>query len=453
MPSSTKQSNNTLLGHPKGLFILFLTELWERFSFYGMRAILVLFLVDNVRGGFGWSEGYALDIYGYYVMAVYVLGVPGGMLADRYLGERLAVLWGGLLQCVGHFLLAIGTQSIFILGLGFIVLGTGLLKPNISTMVGALYEQGDSRRDSGFSIFYVGINVGSLLAALIVGSVGEYYGWHYGFGLAGVGMVIGLLTFRLGSKYLGTAGQKPQHINTLKATQHGSLQETFTKEEKDRLIVLTLCFAAFFVFIMAFEQAGGLLNLYAKSHINRYILGWELPTSIFQGLNPIFVILFGPVVPLIWSAMAKSGKPANATFKIGMGNIITGIGFLFMVGAALQKQGVPTGKASMHWLINTYLFHTIGELCLVPIVLSFITKVAPDRVRASMMGLFWFTAGIAGWAASKLGGQVTSLGDINVFVLIFAITVLLGLPFILFNKRLMTLTHGSAAEIESAGEG
>lgn len=453
MPLSTKQASTTLLGHPKGLFILFLTELWERFSFYGMRALLVLFLVDNVRGGFGWSQNAALNLYGINFMAVYVLGIPGGILADRYLGERAAVLWGGIFQCIGHFLLAVGTQSIFIVGLGFIAIGTGLIKPNISTMVGALYEQGDPRRDSGFSIFYVGINIGGFLAPFIIGVIGERYNWHYGFGLAGVGMLIGLLTFWLGSGYLETAGQPPQRTNKSGATQDGLTKGNFSKAEKDRLIVLAFCFIAFFVFNLAFEQAGGLLNLYAKSHINRHIFGWETPTSIFQSVNPAFVILLGPIVPLVWNAMAKSDKPANAILKMGVGNIITGIGFLFMVGAALQKQSSPVERASMHWLINAYLFHTIGELCLTPVALSFITKVAPARVRSSMMGFFWFTAGIAGWAASKLGGQVTSLGDINVFILIFAITVLLGLPFILFNKRLMILTHGSAEEIESAGEG
>ncbi|MEL6607004.1 MAG: peptide MFS transporter, partial [Bacteroidota bacterium] len=425
----------------------------ERFSFYGMRAILILFLVDNVRGGFGWSENTALSLYGINFMAVYVLGIPGGILADRYLGERAAVLWGGIFQCIGHFLLAVGTQPIFILGLGFIAVGTGLIKPNISTMVGALYEQGDPRRDSGFSIFYVGINVGAVLAPFIIGAIGERYSWHYGFGLAGVGMLIGLFTFWWGGSYLGTTGQKPQRINKLRAAQASLTTGNFSKSEKNRLMVLTFCFMVFFTFCLAFEQAGGLLNLYAKSHINRYIFGWEIPTSIFQSVNPAFVILLGPVIPMIWNSMAKDDKSTNAILKMGVGNVITGIGFLFMVGAALQKQSSPVEKASMHWLINAYLFHTIGELCLTPVVLSFITKVAPTRIRSSMMGLFWFTAGIAGWAASKLGGQVASLGDINVFILIFAITVLLGLPFIFFNKRLMTLTHGSAEEIESAGEG
>lgn len=453
MSLSTKQLNATLLGHPKGLFVLFLTELWERFSYYGMRALLVLFLVDNVKGGFGWSEAAALQLYGTYLLMVYMLGVPGGVLADRYIGQKTAVVWGGILQCIGHFMLAIGIETIFIAGLGFIALGTGLIKPNISTMVGELYQQGDHRRDSGFSIFYVGINIGALLAPIVIGTIGEIYGWHYGFGLAGLGVLIGLLTFSLGKRHLGTAGQKPQCSNKLRTSQQSLLERGFTKKEYDRLLVLALCFIAVFAFFIAFDQAGGMMNLYTESYIDRHVFGWQIPTSIFQSVNPAFVILLGPIVPLVWARLARGPKPINAIFKMGVGNIIIGIGFLFMIGAALERHSSPVDKASLHWLINAYLFHTLGELCLTPIALSFITKVAPERMRSSMMGLFFATIGISGWVGSKLGAQTASLGDITVFKLIFIITVLLGIPFILFNRRLMTLTHGSAEEVESAGEG
>lgn len=447
MSLSTKQSTPTLLGHPKGLFILFLTEMWERFSFYGMRAILVLFLVDQVKGGFGWSEASALKLYGINLMLVYVLGIPGGALADRYIGQKSAVLWGGILQCIGHFLLALGNEAIFILGLGFIAVGTGLIKPNISTMVGGLYQQGDVRRDGGFTIFYVGINIGALLAPLIVGFIGEVYGWHYGFGLAGFGILIGIITFLGGKQHLGDVGKKPQRINKAKAGSPVRMNLTFTREEKDRLFVLVVCLIAVCAFFAAFEQAGGLMNLYAEKYTNRHVLGWEVPASIFQGLNPAFVMLLGPIVPIIWAGLAKRHRHISSIFKMGVGNIIIGLGFLFMVGAALQKQASPIEQSALHWLVSAYFFHTLGELCLSPVSLSFITKVAPKRVKSSMMGVYFAAIGIAGWLAGKLGEQSVSLGDLTVFKLIFAITVLLGIPFIIFNRRLMKLTHGSEQTI------
>ena len=443
MRLSTQKDTSTLLGHPKGLFILFLTEMWERFSFYGMRAILVLFLVDNVRGGFGWSEAAAIKLYGINIMMVYVLGIPGGALADRYIGQKAAVLWGGILQCIGHFLLALSSESIFIVGLGFIAVGTGLLKPNISTMVGALYEKGDIRRDGGFTIFYMGINLGATLAAVIVGSVGELYGWHYGFGLAGIGMLIGISTFLSGQKHLKNVGRKPQKRNKEKTSSIASKRFTFTKEEKDRLFVLFICFIAIYTFFVAFEQAGGLMNLYAKKYTNRYVLGWEVPASMLQGLNPAFIVFFGLLVEMLWVKLTRRYKHISSLYKMGVGNIIVGVGFLFMVGAALQKESALTGQSNLSWLVVAYLFHTIGELCLSPVALSFITKVAPKRVRSSMMGIFFAVLGTAGWTASELGAQAASSGDLMIFKLLFFGTVLLGILFIIFNKKLMRLTHGS----------
>jgi proton-dependent oligopeptide transporter, POT family len=443
MSSSIHKDASTLLGQPKGLFVLFLTEMWERFSFYGMRAILVLFLVDHAKGGLGWSEAAALKLYGINFMMVYVLGIPGGALADRYIGQKTAVLWGGILQCIGHFLLALSSGFIFIVGLGFIAVGTGLLKPNISTMVGGLYKKGDIRRDSGFTIFYMGINIGGMLAATIVGFVGEVHGWHYGFGLAGLGMLIGIITFLSGQKHLGAVGAKPQKRNKERAGSVITMRPTFTKEERDRLYVLCMCLIAVCAFFVAFEQAGGLMNLYAKKYTDRHVFGWEVPASIFQGLNPAFVILLGPIVAVLWTRLAKRYKHISAIYKMGVGNIIVGIGFLFMIRAVLQKQSSLTGQSDLHWLVIAYLFNTIGELCLSPVFLAFITKIAPKRVRSSMMGIFFAVVGIAGWLAGHLGAQSVLLGHLTVFKLLFFITVMIGLPFIIFNRKLSRLTHGS----------
>lgn len=343
MSSSMHKDTSTLLGHPKGLFVLFLTEMWERFSFYGMRAILILFLVDHVQGGFGWPEADALKLYGVNLMMVYVLGIPGGILADRYIGQKNVVLWGGIMQCIGHFLLTLRSESIFMVGLGFIAMGTGLLKPNISTMVGALYEKGAIRRDSGFTIFCMGINIGGMLAAAIVGFVGEVYGWHYGFGLSGFGMLIGMVTFLSGQKHLEQIGTKPQKRNVERAGRVITMRPNFTKEEKDRLSVIFMCLIAVCAFFMAFEQAGGSTNLYAKKYTNRHVFNWEMPASIFQSLNPTFVALLGPIVAILWTWLAKRYKHISSVYKMGVGNIIVGIGFLFMVGAALQKKQLAYG--------------------------------------------------------------------------------------------------------------
>ena len=444
MSRTTVSSNASFLSHPKGLFVLFFTELWERFSYYGMRAILILFLVANVaRGGFGWSEEDALTLFGIYTMMVYVTGIGGGIISDRYLGQKLAVLWGAILQCIGHFLLAFQGKETFFIGLVAIIIGVGLMKPNVSTMVGGLYKKGDERRDGGFTIFYMGINIGALFAPLIVGFIGEVYGWHYGFGLAGIGILVGIITFLLGQKYLKEVGNRPQKALRLEKSHAPKLHNSFTKEEKDRLVVLAISFIAVLVFFMAFEQVGGLMNLYAHDYTNRYILGWEVPASMLQSINSIFIVSLAPLVAAFWFKITKKYKNISSIYKIGVGNIIVGIGFLCMVGAALQKRYTFPEESALYWLVGAYFFHTLGELSLSPVSMSFITKVAPKHIVGSVMGIFFAVVGVANFIASRVGRLAISLGDLTTFQFIFFVTVLTGALVVIFNKKLIKLTHGS----------
>ena len=294
-----------LLGHPVGLFILFFTELWERFSYYGMRAILVLFIVDSVQnGGMGWTDENALALYGWYTMLVYLMSVPGGILADRALGQKKTVFLGGVLLVLGHSILAVPTDWAFFMGLSLIVLGVGGLKANISTMVGGLYRPGDPARDKGFTIFYIGINIGAASASLLVAYVGEKIGWHYGFGLAGIGMLIGQIVYMAGQKYLKGVGD---YVQSEKSSD-GVKAKPLTKIEKDRIVVLLISFLIVIVFWGAFEQAGGLLNLYAKQKVDRSIGGFVIPAGWFQAANPIFIIIFGTVVAAFWHKMRMKGK-------------------------------------------------------------------------------------------------------------------------------------------------
>ena len=304
MRTTLKQAHQKeLFGHPVGLYILFFTEMWERFSYYGMRAILVLYLITETTDrnpGLGWTNMEALALYGWYTMLVYVASIPGGIIADRLLGQKKAVIVGAVLLVIGHSILAIEQMWAFYTGLGFIIAGVGMLKPNISTMVGGLYPKGDIRRDKGFTIFYIGINIGAFLSSLIVGYVGEVYGWHYGFGLAGICMLLGLLQFVLGQKYLVGVGDylgKSTNVEDQEA-----LKRPLNKIEKDRVIVLVLSFLMVIVFFGAFEQAGGLMNIYASEKTNRMLMGWEVPASWFQSLNAFFIIALGALVANFWAS-------------------------------------------------------------------------------------------------------------------------------------------------------
>jgi POT family proton-dependent oligopeptide transporter len=286
-----------LFGHPVGLYVLFFTEMWERFSYYGMRAILVLYLVGKtdamnewgvMNPGLGWEKGDALALYGWYTMMVYVMSVPGGYIADKFLGQKKSVLIGGVLLLIGHSTLAIEQMWAFYTGLTFIVLGVGMLKPNISTMVGGLYKQGDIRRDKGFTIFYIGINVGAFISSLVVGFVGEVYGWHYGFGLAGIGMGLGLLQYMFGLKYLSQVGN---YLGDSKDNKE-VMKAPLTKIEKDRVVVLLISFLLVILFWGAFEQAGGLMNIYTMENTDRFIGTWQVHASWFLSINAMFIIFF-----------------------------------------------------------------------------------------------------------------------------------------------------------------
>ncbi|WP_461302646.1 peptide MFS transporter [Aureisphaera sp.] len=440
--STTLQNQKQLFGHPVGLYVLFFTEMWERFSYYGMRAILVLYLVAEAtadNAGLGWSNGDALSLYGTYTMLVYVASIPGGWIADKFLGQKKSVLYGGILLVAGHSILAVEELWAFYTGLGLIVSGVGMLKPNISTMVGGLYQQGDIRRDKGFTIFYIGINIGAFLAALIVGYVGEVHGWHYGFGLAGIGMALGLIQYLAGQKHLKLVGNFLGTSENLEEKE--AMKKPLTKIEKDRVVVLFISFLLVIVFWGAFEQAGGLMNIYASEKTNRMLMGWEVPASWFQSLNAMFIIFLGTSVAAYWAMRKLKGKVSTSLFKMIIGLIIMGTGFFFMTAAAGQYES--NGASAMYWLVLAYLFHTVGELCISPVALSYITKLAPLKYASLMMGVYFAMTGFGNKLAGLLGEASESLGEFTIFTGIAVFCVSFGLLVMIFRKKLEALTHGA----------
>ncbi|MCP4802859.1 MAG: peptide MFS transporter [Bacteroidetes bacterium] len=431
-----------IFGHPTGLYVLFFTEMWERFSYYGMRAILVLYLVaatNDGNAGLGWTNVEALALYGWYTMFVYVASIPGGWIADKFLGQKKSVLYGGILLVAGHSILAVEEMWAFYTGLGLIIGGVGLLKPNISTMVGGLYKQGDIRRDEGFTIFYIGINVGAFLSALIVGYVGENYGWHYGFGLAGIGMAAGLIQYVLGQKHLQNVGNFLGASNDVSDKE--AMKKPLTKIEKDRIVVLFISFLLVIVFWGAFEQAGGLMNIYASEKTDRMLMGWLVPASWFQSLNAMFIIFLGTSVAVFWAKRKLQGKLSTSLFKMIIGLIIMGSGFFFMTAAAGQYES--DGSSAMYWLVLAYLFHTVGELCISPVALSYITKLAPVKYASLMMGVYFAMTGFGNKLAGVLGEASDSLGEYTIFTGIAAFCIIFGGLVLLFRKKLEALTHGA----------
>lgn len=452
--------NATFMGHPRGLATLFFTEMWERFSYYGGRALLMLFMTYAItEGGMGLTETKAGAIYGLYTGAVYLLCLPGGWVADRLIGQQNAVYYGGILISLGNFMLAVPSEAMFYLGLVVIVLGTGLLKPNVSAIVGQIYKDDTgARRDAGFSIFYMGINLGAFIAPLIAGTVGENYSWRMGFAVAGAAMLLGVIQYKLTSKYLGDAGLRPYHTTTETrrlewygvwaglgllalaivliatgiwqpnivglATNVGVIIVSIAvfffgsvllfgklaAVEKKRVAVIAIFFLAAAMFWSGFEQAATTFNLFADRYTDRSLLGGFFradvhPTTWYQSLNPVFIIILSPVFAWIWVELGKRNLEPSAPLKFSLGLIQLGLGFGIMAAAAgiVVSTGMP---AAPTWLLLTYLIHTTGELCLSPIGLSAVTKLSPPRYVGQMMGTWFMGASLGNLIAGLIGGHV-----------------------------------------------
>jgi POT family proton-dependent oligopeptide transporter len=427
-------------GHPAGLYLLFFTEMWERFSFYGMRALLVLYLVAGPdRGGFGWNQTDALHLYGWYIGLAYLTPMFGGFMADRFLGQRKSIMFGGTLMIAGHFLMAFPGAAAFYGALALLIFGNGFFKPNISTMVGKLYKDGDPRRDGAFTIFYMGINIGAFAAPLVCGTLGEKVGYHWGFAAAGVGMTLGVILFALLSqRFLGDIGKLP----TRTAATEKAAATPLTKDEVDRVSVI-IVLSAFTIFFWAtFEQAGGLMNLYTDAKVDRFLFGWEVPTTWFQSVNSFFIITLGPIFAWLWTSLGRRGKEPPTPAKFAFGLMTLSIGFVAMVFAAKQSEAL--GKAHMGWVIAAYMFHTIGELCVSPVGLSAVTKLAPLKFASLMMGVWFLSNAIADKLSGTIGAYSEKLGEVQVFGGIAVVTFVGGLVLLSITKPLVVRMHGRA---------
>jgi POT family proton-dependent oligopeptide transporter len=436
-------------GHPAGLFLLFTTEMWERMSYYGMRALLSLYLADKTRGGFGWNDEQTLALYGWYTGLVYLTPVAGGYLADRFIGQRRSVLIGGVLMMIGQFLLAVPGLSFLYAGLGMLIIGNGFFKPNISTMVGGLYRQGDPRRDSAFTIFYMGINLGAMLSSFVCGTIGEKVSWGAGFASAGVGMALGLVTFlSLANKLLGDVGKSPTQPASAASGPAGAIvnaedYKPLTSHEIQRIAVIVILSLFVIVFWAGFEQAGGLMNLYTERKVDRMVLGWEVPTTWFQAVNAIFIVGLGLPFAAMWTGLGRRGKDPSSPTKMGLGLLLLALGFVLMLGAV--NQASAHGKASMGWLIGAYLLHTMGELCLSPIGLSMVTKLAPKRYASLLMGIWFLSNAAANKLAGTIGGMASKLGEYAIFGGIAATTAVAGLILLAISPILKRMMHGADA--------
>ncbi len=483
------RADTSFYGHPRGLATLFFTEMWERYSYYGTRALLILFMTAGVAtGGLGFNVVKAGAVYGFYTAMVYLLTLGGGWVADRIIGQQRAVLYGGILIAAGNFCLAAPNITVFYAGLGLLILGTGLLKPNVSTIVGHLYSPGDKRRDSGFSIFYIGINVGALISPIICGWVGEKISWRLGFAISGVGMVAGVIQFMWGTRHLGGAGAlrstagDPAAYRSDKRTgmlaalacvaafvalivlgSTGVIEITATsisnglgwvllavslaafywlifgkgwsKEERKRAVVVLVLFISAAIFWASFEQAGSSLNLFGERNTNRYVFGYEFPAAWFQFVQPFFVITLAPVFAWLWIALGRREPSSPAKFSVAL--FLGGIAFLIMVPASYGSQVSPW------WLVGCYLFQTLGELCLSPVGLSAMTKLAPARAGGFVMGIWFLASSVGNWLAGKAGSLFESMPLPNLFGWVAGIAFAAALVLALLIAPTKRLTESS----------
>jgi POT family proton-dependent oligopeptide transporter len=397
--ASSSSDDRGFMGHPRGLPLLFVVEMWERFSYYGMRGLLVLYLVNSLR----WSDADAANLYGTYTGLVYLTPLIGGWLADRWLGTRRSLVIGGVVIAAGHFALALQGMAAFYAGLGLIIVGTGFFKPNVSTMVGQLYAEGDPRRDSGFTVFYMGINLGSFLAAIVCGWVAQRFGWHWGFATAGIGMLLGLSVYLWGrGRYLAGIGLPSSAASRDPADTKPAAGEAGGDDWR-RMTALLIVFLFVIAFWAGFEQAGSSMNLFADRHTDRMVGGFLVPTAWFQAVNAFGILLFAPLFAWLWGALARRGREPSTPAKMVLGLVLLGLGFAFLaVGGRISDGGV---RVSPVWLLGAYTLHTWGELCLSPVGLSYVTKVAPARF-ASLLMAAWFLATSAG---NKIAGSAAAL--------------------------------------------
>jgi len=424
--------------------------MWERFSFYGLRAMLVLFLMS--REGFGWSEVDAAKFYGLYTGLVYLTPVIGGWLADNYLGTHRALLIGGVIIAAGHFCMAAPFHATFFLGLFLIIVGTGFFKSNVSTMVGQLYEEGDERRDRGYTIFYMGINLGAFFGPIVCGRLRQAAGWHAGFAAAGVGMLLGLAMYlAMKRRYLGSIGDVPAAKAAGRPSESGTPGEkrALSVDERGRLIALLVILVFVFFFWVAFEQAGSSMNVFAAKSTDLANFVVPLTPEDLQSVNPLCILLFAPLLARLWSALAARRLEPSAPAKMGLGMIVTSVGFVLLVLAALRAQ---THLVSPAWLIGAYLFQTLGELCLSPIGLSLVSKLAPTRFSSLFMGLWFLNNFVSDFVAGLLASQAARveageyfrlLGGRADFFLVFVIAPsLAGIVLLALVPRLKKLMHG-----------
>jgi len=509
-------NNRLLMGHPSGLFILFFTEMWERFSYYGMRALLVLFLTAAILdGGWAWSREDALGLYGTYTMLVYFSPIIGGYIADKFMGYRNAVALGALVMTLGHASMALDTELSLYIGIGLLVAGNGLFKPNISSIINGVYKNAQEKKDGAFTIFYMGVNAGAFLGIMLCGYIGETYGWHYGFGLAGIFMFFGMLQFWFSQGIFGNVGLSPSKTVDLSDAVAGNIDNTIKEEEvpgnvqRDRYIVVgVLAFFTVF-FWAAFEQAGGSMTIFASDYTNRLLEGdaanifrigntlltviplaiityvlyllfkvtfdkyplanislgvsfviiWaiviymlnqqfseestEIPASWFGILNSFFIIAFAPLFSKIWESKLNPSGPV----KFAFGLILLGLGFAVLAfGSESIPQGAKTASVSIIWLILAYLLHTLGELCLSPVGLSYVSKLVPGAKIGLMFGLWYIAIGMGNKAAGSMGGMIDSITEqysMSFFFMIFTIVPIgAGLLLMLLNPVLKKLMHG-----------
>lgn len=504
-----------VMGHPAGLFILFFTEMWERFSYYGMRALLTVFLITEIsKGGWEWSNADAMQLYAWYTGLVYLTPLIGGMIADRLTGFRKAILLGALIMTLGHASMALEmvNPTFFYIGLAFMIFGNGLFKPNISSMVGNLYPDTSSKKDAGYTIFYMGINAGAFLGMLLCGYIGEKIGWHYGFGLAGVFMLFGMLQFYFGSKIFGVIGEQPKKqipTDLEEVEEDIKEEETHAHIVRDRLVVVGVLMVASIFFFFAFEQAGGSMTVFAKDYTQRvlegntgtifkwvdailtifpilivtwvlyglgkkifkdypltiiftaisfviiWVLGvWkvyrefslehtEVTVSWFQILNSFFIITLASSFSRLWEKVWNPSGPV----KFAMGLTLVGVGFVVLsLGASSIPQGAKVASVSMIWLILAYFFHTMGELCLSPVGLSYVSKLSPKRLAGLLFGL-WFTASaIANFIAGMTGSYIDKISEtysMSIFFLIIAaIPIFAAVILLILNPKLKKMMHG-----------